>query len=82
MLDFFPPNYFDLEVETASYCDTCGSTGYCHKMQTFESGSMMNNLFIIFSGLAAQRGLWPPHITKFLHHTQRRASVGRSPLDE
>jgi hypothetical protein len=35
-------------------------------------------LFIIFSGFAAQRGLWPPRITRFLDHTQRRATVGRT----
>jgi hypothetical protein len=35
-------------------------------------------LFIIFSGSAAQRGLWP----RFRDHTQRRAIVGRTPLDE
>jgi hypothetical protein len=32
--------------------------------------------------LAAQRGLWPPRITRFLDHTQRRATVGRTPLEE
>jgi hypothetical protein len=62
-------------------------------------------IIIIFSGSAAQRGLWPPvalqpsagycllwlcsparaivsSFTKFLNHTQRRATVGRTPLDE
>jgi hypothetical protein len=39
-------------------------------------------LFIIISGSAAQRGLWPPHFTRFLDHTQRHATVGRNPLDE
>jgi hypothetical protein len=38
-------------------------------------------LFIL-SGCAAQRGLWPPRIMRFLDHTQRRATVGRTPLDE
>jgi hypothetical protein len=36
----------------------------------------------IFSGCAAQRGLWAPRITRFLDHIQRRATVGRTPLDE
>jgi hypothetical protein len=36
----------------------------------------------IISGFAAQRGLWPPRITRFFEHTQRRATVGRTPLDE
>jgi hypothetical protein len=31
---------------------------------------------------AAQRGLRPPSFTRFLDHTQRRAKVGRNPLDE
>jgi hypothetical protein len=39
-------------------------------------------IIIIFSGFAAQRGLWPPRFTRFLDHTQRRATVGRTPLDE
>jgi hypothetical protein len=39
-------------------------------------------LFIIFFGCASHRGLWPPRFTRFLDHTQRRATVGRTPLDE
>jgi hypothetical protein len=39
-------------------------------------------IIIIITGFAAQRGLWSPRFTKFLDHTQRRATVGRSPLDE
>jgi hypothetical protein len=35
---------------------------------------------IIFSGSAAQRGLWPPRHTRFLDHTQRRTTVGRTTL--
>jgi hypothetical protein len=34
------------------------------------------------SSSAAQRGLWPPRIRRFLDHAQRRATVGKSPLDE
>jgi hypothetical protein len=37
---------------------------------------------IIFSGSAAQRGLWHPRIKRFLDHTQRRATFGRTRLDE
>jgi hypothetical protein len=40
------------------------------------------NSFIHFSGSAAQRGLWPPCTTRFHDHTQRRTTVGRTPLDE
>jgi hypothetical protein len=39
-------------------------------------------IIIIISGCAAQRGLWPPHHTRFHDHTQRRTTVGRIPLDE
>jgi hypothetical protein len=35
-----------------------------------------------FSGSAAQRGLWPPRPRGFRDHTQRRTTVGRTPLDE
>jgi hypothetical protein len=39
-------------------------------------------LCIIFSGSAAQRGLWPPRSRGFRDHTPRRATVCRTPLDE
>jgi hypothetical protein len=39
-------------------------------------------LFICLSGSAAQSELWPPRHTRFLDHTQRRAAVGRTALDE
>jgi hypothetical protein len=39
-------------------------------------------IIIIFSDSAAQRGLCSPRITRFLDHTQRRPTVGRTPLDE
>jgi len=35
-----------------------------------------------FCGAATQRGSWPPHFLRFLDHTQRRTTVGRTPLDE
>jgi hypothetical protein len=38
-------------------------------------------IIIIISGTAAQRGLWP-HITRYLDHTKRRATIGRTTLDE
>jgi hypothetical protein len=34
------------------------------------------------SGSAAQRGLWPPRFMRFLDHTQRRVTVGMTPLDK
>jgi hypothetical protein len=39
-------------------------------------------LLFIFSGSAAQRELWPSRFTRFLDHTQRRPTVGKTPLDE
>jgi hypothetical protein len=39
-------------------------------------------IIIYFSGSAAQGGLWPPRITRFLDHTQRLSTVGRTPLNE
>ena len=39
-------------------------------------------LRFFFCGAATQRGSWPPHSWGFLDHTQRRTTVGRTPLDE
>jgi hypothetical protein len=36
---------------------------------------------ITFSGSASQSGLWPPHSRGFVI-TQRRTTVGRTPLNE
>jgi hypothetical protein len=44
--------------------------------------SDIRTLFIIFSGTAAQRGLWLPRHTRFIDHTQRRTTVGRTSQDE
>jgi hypothetical protein len=38
--------------------------------------------FFCFCGAVTQRGSWPPHSWGFLDHTQRRTTVGRTPLDE
>jgi hypothetical protein len=39
-------------------------------------------IIIIISGSTVQRGLWPPRHMRFLDHTQRRTTVGRTPMDE
>jgi len=39
-------------------------------------------MIFVFCGAATQRGSWPPHSRGFLDHTQRRATVARTPLDE
>jgi hypothetical protein len=51
---------------------------------TTQFPSMVNGnfYFVIFSGSAAQRGLWPARFTRLLDHTHRRSTVGRTPLDE
>ena len=38
--------------------------------------------FFFCCGAATQRGSWPPLSRGFLDHTQRRTTVGRTPLDE
>jgi hypothetical protein len=43
---------------------------------------LLMKLSVILVLRAAQRGLWPPVTTRFVDHTQRRATVGRTPLDE
>jgi hypothetical protein len=40
------------------------------------------SLSLSLSGSAAQRGLWPPRSRGFRYHTQRRATVVRTPLNE
>jgi len=45
------------------------------------ANSRWNTISIFFCGAAAQRGLWLPHSRGFLI-TQRRTTVGRTPLDE
>jgi hypothetical protein len=37
---------------------------------------------VVFSGSAAQRGLWSPRSRSFRDYTQRRATVARTTLDE
>jgi hypothetical protein len=60
-----------------------GITPYCLGIPCYLKSLLMEYLFIvIFSGSAGQRGGWPPHFTRFLGHTQRRATVGRTLLDE
>jgi hypothetical protein len=49
---------------------------------TFKMTAIIISIITIFSGSAAQCGLWPPRTTGFRDHTQRRAKVGKTPLDE
>jgi hypothetical protein len=37
---------------------------------------------VFFCGAATQHESWPPHSWGFLDHTQRRTTVGRTPLNE
>ena len=45
-------------------------------------GFLLRVYFFFCCGSATQRGSWPPHSWGFLDHTQRRTTVGRTPLDE
>jgi hypothetical protein len=47
---------------------------------TFSSYLYIIIIITIISGTAAQRGLWLPRHTRFLDHTQRRATVSSTPL--
>ena len=52
-------------------------------MTTDQEGLWSSYIYIFFScGAATQRGSWLPHSRGFLDHTQRRPTVGRTPLDE
>ena len=64
----FDPLYFTVCLSSASVYSLLKSAGL---------------QYIFFScGAAAQLGLWPPQSLRFLDHTQRRITVGRTPLDE
>jgi len=49
-----------------------------HKRHDFQGGKK----FFLSIGTTAPSGPGPPHSRGFLDHTQRRATVGRTPLDE
>ena len=53
------------------------NASHCHE-------SRGRRIFFLFlcCGAATQLGSWPPHSWGFLEHTQRRTTVGRTPLDE
>jgi hypothetical protein len=42
----------------------------------------ISRVYLFSCGAVTQRGSWPSHSWGFLDHTKRRASVGRTPLDE
>jgi hypothetical protein len=71
---------------TVCYVDTCTTfTLKRIKKKTKVHDSQQythTQIYIIFSGPAAQRGLWPPRHLRYLDHTQRHAAVGRFILDE
>ena len=60
-----------------------------HKIQFYQVSCSYNHnvvvrfmIFFFCCGAATQRGSLPPHSWGFLDHTQRRTTVGRTPLDE
>jgi len=44
--------------------------------------TLRHNFFFPFGATAPPQWARAPSFTKFLDHTQRRATVGRTPLDE
>jgi hypothetical protein len=56
------------------------------RSQTFGAWNTLRTSFPFFvdffCGAGTKRGSWPPHSRGFLDHTQRRTTVGRTPLDE
>ena len=86
-----------MELDFMFLLRTCRNERLLWKRQNFLFPQNAGNLFfkreITFSrnlfhtfffvcGAATQRGSWPPHSLRFLDHTQRRTTVGRTPLDE
>ena len=63
--------------EWHSAVETCKSVHYIKRY-----GCDIYVLVFFCCGAATQRGSWPPHSWGFLGHTQRRTTVGRTPLDE
>ena len=51
------------------------------RTQTLYIGSLFCFVLFVFCGAAAQCGPWPLFL-RFLYHTKRRITVGRTPLDE
>jgi hypothetical protein len=43
---------------------------------------MLSIVVVVSTGSAGKRGLWSNRFTRFLDHTQRRATEGMTPLDE
>ena len=61
----------------------------CLKCYLFHCTTAWRSIYFVWiyitffcCGAATQRGSWPPHSWGFLDHTQRRSTVGRTPLDE
>ena len=86
--DFLITLYILLHVSTFP-CHLQGVLYFCFsKLHKFLKFKLLKSQFhiiiiiIIFCGAATQRESWPPHSWGFLDHTQRRTTVGRTPLDE
>jgi hypothetical protein len=77
-----------------SLCNTYRTITYTHRLPEHETSVSKHvddikkikfrksTIRWFFSGFAARRGLFPPRQTRFLDHTQRRATVGRIPSGE
>jgi hypothetical protein len=69
--------HFRNETRTASNTNP----DRAHHTKRLDADDTALLIYFYFSGSVAQRGLWPPRITRFLVHT-RRDTVGRTPLGE
>jgi len=69
---------------TAVVCyDTfCNCIAYCLNSQSHSSATVNMCLFVCYFGATAPKWARDSSFTRFLDYTQRRTTVGRTPLDE
>ena len=62
---------------------SCRFVDRCDVIVLDETGSAIQTRFLVlFLAQQPPNGKGPPHSRGFLYHTQRRTTVGRTPLDE
>jgi hypothetical protein len=81
-LNMFISDSLTMAFWNAETCSSVLSTNTLNEWCICWSFTHCIIIIIIFSGSAAQRGLWSPRSTRFLDHTQRRTTFGRTLLDE
>jgi len=81
---------FDPRIVQVVYVGEQTGTGTCFSPSTcgfpvslsFHGDASCISREVFFCDAATQRGSWPPHSWGFLDHSERRTTVGRTPLDE